>query len=146
MRTPVRRLSDGALAVLRACLGERSPSLAFAEAVLAQAGHPIGVPRDPAREAAVASTLCALLERVDDGQASATAGDAVASLVGDPELLAAFFQNVDLLYGAAAPEADRIAAWIMAAVEEVGRPARAECAGPDGTEGPGGVDGSRGPA
>jgi hypothetical protein len=114
-----RRLSEGARARLRAALGATSPTLPFAEAVVMQMARPAGDPPDAARERDTAlrvARLLALRERppsVADRRASSL-------LQEDAVLLAAFFQNVDLLYDAGDPEADRVSRWIMTALERPG--------------------------
>ena len=50
------------------------------------------------------------------------AADAADRLANDPVMLAAFFQNVDLLYENGYPEADAVAALVMHAVERLGEP------------------------
>lgn len=106
-------------------LGRGAPARRFAEIVIEQAGRPPGATASERREASVVEAVCAILshaaslaEPVDRGGARL---DPVATLAADPVLLSAFFQNVDLLYQADAPEADRVGAWILAAVGRIGR-------------------------
>jgi len=103
-------------------LGPRA--LPFATAVVAQVAHPLGAPaaaHPSRRERAVGRRLVRLLAAsVGDAPAVERAADALA---GDPPLLAAAFQNVDLLYAHACPAADRVSLLVMGAIERLGRPA-----------------------
>lgn len=118
-RTPEdpKRAAERVLDDLRARAGAGSPLVAFADAVLAQAGRPLGAAPDPAREERVADALARLLDLARERDAPAAA--AVPVLLADPLLLAACFQNVDLLYDAGAPQGDRVGDWVMAALESV---------------------------
>lgn len=100
----------------RAQRGAADAVARFAAAVLAQAGRPIGAAPDPEREARVSDEVTRLLELAAGSGAPPAA---VRALAADPLLLAACFQNVDLLYDAGAPEGDRIGEWVMAALDAV---------------------------
>lgn len=115
-----RRPSEDARALLRQALRPGTATLAFAEAVLVQVTRPPGLLLDPAREEAVASRIRALVDAAE-GAGEARQPGPEHLLAGDPELLAAFFQNVDLLYAADDPSADRISGWIMGALELLDR-------------------------
>lgn len=91
----------------------------FAEAVLAQAGRPLGTAADPAREMRVAATLARLLAEYGSRPSDAPAVEPIRELVADPLLLSAFFQNIDLLYETGAAEGPRIATWVMDALEAI---------------------------
>lgn len=96
-------------------------ALPFAEAVIAQVAHPLGAPpaaRPGARERLVARRVVRLLAasvRPDPAPARAA-----ARLAGDPTLLAAAFQNVDLLYAHRCPRADAVSLLVMGAIERLG--------------------------
>lgn len=109
---------------LREHLSSRPRVLPFAEAVLRQAGQPLGGSEDADRESCTADLVCDLLDRAeekvrsDPGQMEgARLHEALGS---DPLLLAAVFQNVDLLYQADASEADVVGRWVMSAIESLG--------------------------
>lgn len=127
MRPPPDGRSPTSGLSLRERLGSASPALRFAGAVVDQAAHPLGAVASEGREASVVEAVCAILAHAAAFDAPAGPGDSaldpVQTLVGDPVLLSAFFQNVDLLYEAEAPEADRVGAWILAAVGRIGRAA-----------------------
>jgi hypothetical protein len=78
----------------------------FLEAVTEQVAHR-GEPRDE-REVG-ARALALLLDPLAEG--------AEARLLEDPAMLAAFFQNVDLLFDHHDPGADPVAALVMRALE-----------------------------
>lgn len=122
-----------ALDALRGGIGAGSALMPFAAAVLAQAGRPLGAPADPAREMHVAETLVRLLAGgsagtiVAEGAARprhAPAAEPIGELLADPLLLSAFFQNIDLLDETGSVEGDRVAAWVMAALEAISGPSR----------------------
>lgn len=115
-----RRPSEDARALLRRSLRAESATLAFAESVLVQVARPPGAPPDPTREQTVAARIRALVDAADR-PADAEQPGPEHLLASDPELLAAFFQNVDLLYAADDPSADRISGWIMGALEILDR-------------------------
>jgi hypothetical protein len=86
----------------------------FVEAVVTQVAYPLGASRepDPAREREVAERVLALLHSAD------AAGYAGAEALADnPRLLAALFQNVDLLYEEQHARADAVSVLIMRALE-----------------------------
>lgn len=111
-----RSPSDDALALLRESLGARSASLEFARAVLVQIGRPAGQPPDVEREKSAAARIAGVLGELDSAGGVFGRGPE-RLLASDSELLAAFFQNVDLLYAAEDPSADRVSGWIMGALE-----------------------------
>lgn len=116
---PSRDPSPPALAALEAALGGDDPALPFARAVLVQVALQPGAARDPSAELAAARAIAGVLARRTE-TVGADECDPVRTLAADPVLLAAFFQNVDLLYDAASPDADRVSGWIMEAVGMVG--------------------------
>lgn len=85
-------------------------ALPFLDAVAAQ------VARHGGEERAAGERALALLRDPD-------APDAPARLVAEPPMLAAFFQNVDLLYLHHDPRADRVAGLVMRALELLEPPA-----------------------
>lgn len=100
-------------ALLRERLGDRDPALPFAEAVVLQAAHPLGRAATKRREVETAARVADILHERRSGSQP---GEAAAALAADPELLAAFFQNIDLLYAQADPHADVVSGWIMRAL------------------------------
>jgi hypothetical protein len=106
------RLDGATAALLRERLGEGTPALRFAAAVAEQVGRSTGTGREGER-AAAERTLELLLGSPGDASGA-------AALAGRPALLAAFFQNVDLLHLAADPRADAVSALVMAALERLG--------------------------
>jgi hypothetical protein len=92
--------------------GEES-ALTFLAAVVAQAALPLGLrvpePELAGRESRVASLALAVLDPADAAAAE--------RLRGEPVLLAAFFQNIDLLYRHGYPRADAVAMLVMRALE-----------------------------
>lgn len=89
----------------------REGALRFAAEVTGQAAHRHGTGRDPAaEEQAVGSLVLDLVLRP-------RAPDAPARLAAAPPLLAAFFQNVDLLYEHHDPGADAVSGLVMHALE-----------------------------
>lgn len=81
-------------------------ALSFLEAVTGQVAHR----GDPQDEREVGQRALALL--LHPG-----AENAAARLVGEPPMLAAFFQNVDLLFEHHDPGADAVAGLVMRALE-----------------------------
>lgn len=114
MTEAARRLSESTRALLR----QRVPraGLPFAEAVVTQVARPLGG-GEGRREMVLAARIAELL----NPRAAAAPLDA-AALVDDPVLLAAVFQNIDLLYAAAHPEAERVGALVMNALDLAARP------------------------
>jgi len=106
----MRRLVADTLDTLRARLAEEPAALPFAEAAVAQIAHPLPSRGTPGDEEEAAETVLALLAAPD-------APGADARLAERPEALAAFFQNVDLLYAHGFPRADRVSLLIMRALE-----------------------------
>jgi hypothetical protein len=96
-------------------------ALPFLEAVVVQAAFPLGLdlPADERveREREVAGLALELLLGAEAAGA-ADPGAAAARLRRDPALLAAFFQNVDLLYRHAFAGADAVSLLVMRALEE----------------------------
>ena len=106
------------VSAIRALLGpEEAGALSFLAAVAEQVVHHLRPepPVDAAatEEWAVASRALALMREAVEGEIDAPA----RRLLAEPEMLAAFFQNVDLLYAAAAREADAAGAVVMRAME-----------------------------
>jgi hypothetical protein len=98
-------------------------ALPFLEAVVVQAAFPLGLdlPTDERaeREPEVAGLALELLLGAEAaGEAAPHPEAAAARLRGDPALLAAFFQNVDLLYRHAFAGADAVSLLVMRALEE----------------------------
>lgn len=102
---------------LRALLEpEEGAALAFLAAVVEQVVHHLrpAPPADSAvEEWAVAGRALALLRDAAAGELDAAA----RRLIAEPEMLAAFFQNADLLYVEAAAQADAVGAVVMRALE-----------------------------
>lgn len=124
MTPAVRPLRPETLAGLRAALppGRGSCTLAFAEEVVRQVAHPLGADPSPdpaGSEAAVARRVLGLVEAAFGDEREAR--DAAARrLAGDAPLLAAFFQNLDLLEECASGHAGSVAALVAAALESPG--------------------------
>lgn len=102
---------------LRALLEpEEAGALAFLTAVAEQVVHHLR-PRPPldatGDEWAVVGRALELLREAAAGEVDAPA----RRLIAEPEMLAAFFQNVDLLYAEAAIQADAVGAVVMRALE-----------------------------
>lgn len=104
-----RELADFSLRALRERLGGTA-ALPFAEAVALQLAHPPGVAGAAEAERAAVERVIGALERTDE--------QAARWLASDPELLAALFQNVDLLYAHGYPGADSVSLLVMRALEE----------------------------
>lgn len=105
-----RRLHDATLDWLRGRFGADGAALPFARAVTLQLARP------PGRAASAAAELEAARRVAEPLEAPAAPG-APARLAADPELLAAFFQNVDLLFAHGFPGADQVALLVMTALE-----------------------------
>jgi hypothetical protein len=96
-------------------------ALPFVEATVLQAAHPLGTnvtaPGAAEREWRTANlTLELLLDAVPAVRAPSE--DAAARLRAEPRLLAAFFQNIDLLYQHGFPYADAVSGLVLRALEE----------------------------
>ena len=124
----MRALSPAARAHVRAAaaagaLGEEI--VEFVDAVALLVAHPLGgaTAREGAFELSTADRVLRLLERSLGGEAVVT--DAAGELAAEPEMLAAFFQNLDLLPAGGHPAADAIPLLVVLALsrlEEMGRP------------------------
>jgi hypothetical protein len=90
--------------------------LPFAGAVVAQAASAAPGPGDAAWEAAVAEQLLGVVRAAGGAGAEAAAAD----LARDPVLLAALFQNVDLLPPAGDATADAVSALVLHALHHLG--------------------------
>lgn len=102
-------------------------ALPFVRAVIAQVLGPIaedGSGPSAAAEREVGNRVIALVETAADtgapSRAAAPPDAAAAVLASDPELLAAFFQNIDLLYECEFPDANAVSTTIMRAMESLG--------------------------
>jgi hypothetical protein len=84
--------------------------LPFASAVVAQLAGGAG------GEAEIARRVAAMVRASGVGPPEVAA----EALCADPPLFAAFFQNLDLLFAAPAPEADAVSGLVMAALERAG--------------------------
>lgn len=104
-----RRLRGETEGWLRARLGAGSAALPFAAAVTLQLARTPGLAASAAEEREVARRVAALLD------APAGPGTA-ASLAADPPLLAAVFQNADLLFAHHFPGADAVSLLVMEAL------------------------------
>lgn len=114
----MRALSAAARAHVREALTRRigDDLFEFVEAVVLLVAHPLGSAggRTTVAEVATADRVIALLERsLDSDQVVA---DAAGDLAAEPEMLAAFFQNLDLLPGGGHRAADAIATLVMLAL------------------------------
>lgn len=110
----MREVSEEWLGWARAALeGEgRAEALPFLEAVAGQVAHRHGEPEGDPREAELAAGVRALELLLAPEEE-----DAAGRLVSEPPMLAAFFQNVDLLYEHRDPHADAVAGLVMRALE-----------------------------
>jgi hypothetical protein len=90
------------------------PREAFIEAAAAQLARATGAAADGATTALLRDHVATVLDAPDIDAAA-------RHLLGEPALLAACFQNVDLLYLHAAPEADAVAARVMRALDLAAR-------------------------
>ena len=114
-------LRPGTIARLRDALppGRGSCTLPFAEEVVRQVAHPLGAEPSPdpeGEEARTAARVLALLGAAFEGTSDARAA-AVRRLGKDGTMLAAFFQNLDLLEDCARGHAGAVAALVAAALE-----------------------------
>lgn len=111
----LRRLDAAAEGRLADALAAEPALLPFARAAALQLAR-----GGPSPEAA-ALRVAGLLR--DAGLLAAPAvTDAAAELADDPALLAAFFQNVDLLYEESFARADAVSLLVMAALERLAPP------------------------
>jgi hypothetical protein len=99
-------------ALLAERLGPESPALAFAAAVVRQVERAAGGVGEH-EEWETAERVLEILRAAPGGPADA------AELTRRPALLAALFQNVDLLHAHADPRADAVGALVMSAVERI---------------------------
>jgi hypothetical protein len=102
-------------------------SLEFVEAVVVQVAHPLGsASRDGAagHESMVTDRVLRLLRSAVGDDASVTA--AANDLATEPPLLAAFFQNLDLLPPAGFPPADAVGLLVMLALSRLEETGTAE--------------------
>lgn len=124
----MRALSASVRERLRAKLEETAlgaAGSAFAEAVVMQRAHPLG--EHPSEEnasaaalrteATVASQVLALIALGGEGEAEVER--AAHELANDPALLAAFFQNLDLLPPDGSPAVNGIALMIVGALQRL---------------------------
>ena len=93
---------------------------AFIEVVVWQRTHAL-TERSPgdasATEEAIATRVLSLVEASVGGEVAVSR--AAAELADDPALLAAFFQNLDLLPGERDPQVDQLALMVGAAVQRL---------------------------
>ncbi len=105
--------------------GAGRAALPFLEAVAAQLGSPLergGRRRSPARERDAALRAVGVLRAATAPPGEGGGPDAAALLLGgDPGLLAAFFGNVDLLFGSGFPGADAVGTAVVQAAWDAGR-------------------------
>lgn len=119
---PPRAPTDASRARFRRALGREFGvcALPFVEAVVVQLVYPLGgpAPASPEEaERAVGDRVVAML-----GASTADphfTARAAADLAADAALLAAFFQNVDLLHSHRCPHADAVSLLVMAALERL---------------------------
>lgn len=97
------------------------PSLEFAVAVVLHLTFSPAEDLAEPDERAVERDVAALLAAVERGPGGA--GEGAVRLHASPELLASVFQNVDLLYAAGYPHADRLSLLVM---ESIARGERGE--------------------
>jgi hypothetical protein len=116
----MRTLDEAARGELRAAL-ESSPvgveALAFVEAVVEHAVHRLGRERSGVLAGATASMarrVVSFLEAATEGEPSRAR--AAEELAGEPAILAAFYQNLDLLPAAGFAPADAIALLVLTAL------------------------------
>lgn len=134
-RTPLRprtpsmpsHTDAAARSALHAALGEEGTGavLPFLEAVVQQAALPLGeavpVAEAPERERRTTEQVVELLlvaRSAMGEQGEKYPDEAAERLRAHPLLLAAFFQNIDLLYQHGYPHADAVSLLIMRALEE----------------------------
>ncbi len=118
----MRALSPGTIARLRAALppGGGSCTRAFAEEIVLELAYPLGAAEshDPtADEALAARRVLEVIGAAFDGTPGTREAGA-RRLAGDAALLAAFFQNLDLLEECARGHAGAVAAVVAAALGE----------------------------
>lgn len=101
---------------LRERLADAPAALPFAEAVLAQLTGPAGALREaPASERErVAALLCELILAAGEARRESP----VAGLVDEHALVAALFQNAELLYQHGYARADAVSRAVMRVIEE----------------------------
>ena len=113
----MRRLDEAARRELRAALESGSvglETLAFVEAVVEQAVHRLGPERSGVLAGATASMgkrVVSFLEAAAEGESSRAR--AAEELAGEPAILAAFYQNLDLLPAADFAPGDAIALLVL---------------------------------
>ena len=93
---------------------------AFIEAVVWQVTHATGAPAGAGLdqlEQATVTDVVGLVQAAAGGEAAAAA--AAEQLAANPPLLAAFFQNLDLLPAAPDPQVDAVALVVGAAVQRL---------------------------
>lgn len=124
----MRALSASVRERLRATLEETTlgaAGLEFAEAVVMQRAHPLGGDSNEENpsaaalrvEATVANQVLALIAH--SGEGTAEVERAAHELADDPALLAAFFQNLDLLPPDGSPAVNGIALMIVGALQRL---------------------------
>jgi hypothetical protein len=115
----MRALSAAARAHVREVLSRRlgGELIEFVDAVVLLVAHPLGGAgaRDDAAELTTADRVIALIEQSLAGETAAD--DAANDLAAEPEMLAAFFQNLDLLPSGGHRAADAVALLIMVALD-----------------------------
>lgn len=117
LRTLLHRTAE----ILRGALppGRGSCTLAFAEEVVREIAHPLGSEesRDPGADEALAAQRVLRLIDAAFGGVPAVRDDAARRLADDPPMLAAFFQNLDLLVDCERGHAGAVAALVAAALD-----------------------------
>ena len=117
----MRALSAAARTHVRVVAGTRhlGELVEFIEAVVLLVAHPLGDPETPATaaELATADRVIALVQRAVAGESEAV--DAAGELAAEPEMLAAFFQNLDVLPGGGHRAAEDIALLVMLALGRI---------------------------
>ncbi|MDB4949236.1 MAG: hypothetical protein JWM27_1885 [Gemmatimonadetes bacterium] len=99
-----------------------APDSPFVREIVREVAFPLGTSAgtaDPAERSALVERTVRALVRDAAGDADARE-DAARRLASQPPLLAAFFQNADLLYDERHPSADAVSAAVMRAVELLG--------------------------
>ncbi len=113
-----------------------APDAAPRDALAPFVSHVLGLWRGPSRTAADEASLRTLIAASSadaagrDPAFAAERDMRVARLLDDPMLLAAIFQNIDLLFANRAREAPGVSALVMAAIERAAQ-AEAELEGDD---------------
>ena len=114
----MRALSAAARTHVRVAAGTRhlGELVEFVEAVVLLVAHPLGDPETPATapELAAADRVIALVQRAAADESEAV--DAAGELAAEPEMLAAFFQNLDLLPGGGHRAADAVTLLVLLAL------------------------------